>query len=302
MWRDTANRDNASKVVAMTTLWDKLTHAKVLGEFDRDEINVDDSALTREANISCDHLFLEPSNRVECGEQASKEEYEKVMEENKWLEEFDGILKDEGKAFNPESEQLMTAELRLLRTLHENNLWHRANDAWQTHLLPVGSLVKVCQVAYPLWVLKTNECAALCWPGHQQELHMWRQANEVKELEWYTCFNLDDVKVLELHVLSPQSLMLQDCLIYAYIRILIIKEICKLNAQPLACKRTSKDVHYLLSESTLTDKSRTKYCFGDKPARSDDKSARHRPDKLVTIVLQHNFRREVRKDTKTVQH
>ena len=129
--------------------------------------------------------------------------------ENAWLKKFDRVLKDTGKAFNPESEQVLVAELRLLRLLHEGNMWHRANDAWHTSLLPVGALIYVQSIDAHLWVLKTNDCAAMCWPAEQVELHMWRKG-KVTELVWYTCFDLEDVQVLQFEVLSPQSLMLQD--------------------------------------------------------------------------------------------
>ena len=128
------------------------------------------------------------------------------------MKEFDRILKDSGKSFNPESEQLLTAELRLLRTLNEQHLWHRANDAWLTSLLPKGGLIRVKSLPDSpcLWVLKTNEAAALCWPAEQTAVNMWRKAKSIKELTWYTCFDLDDVEVLTVKVLSPQSLLLQD--------------------------------------------------------------------------------------------
>ena len=58
--------------------------------------------------------------------------------------------------------------------------------------------------------MKTNESAALCWQAEKMELHMWRKAKDIKELTWYTCFDLEDVEVLQVEVLSPQSLILQE--------------------------------------------------------------------------------------------
>ena len=38
----------------------------------------------------------------------------------------------------------------------------------------------------------------------------WAPATDNKELEWYTCFDLKDVRVLNLKVLSPLGLRMQD--------------------------------------------------------------------------------------------
>ena len=66
----------------------------------------------------------------------------------------------------------LTAEMRFLRTLDAENAWHRANDAWVTALLPAGSLIRVKRATpLMLWILKTYECAALCWPAEQVEVN-----------------------------------------------------------------------------------------------------------------------------------
>ena len=127
-------------------------------------------------------LFKDPKPQIQCGSTAAESELDEVEEENKWLKKFDRILGVGGKSFTPDSEQVLTADLRLLRTLHERNFWHRANDAWQTSLLPVGGVIRVRSMSVCLWVMKTNESAALCWPAEQMELHMWRKAKDIKEL------------------------------------------------------------------------------------------------------------------------
>ena len=211
VWRDSVHRTNQSQKATLTTLWEKLSSSGVIEEFERDEITDDEEEATVENQIELDALYEQPANRVTCGVEASAEEQKEADKENKWLAQFDRISRDEGKAFNPETQQLLTAELRLLRLLHEKNLWHKANDAWLTSLLPVGSLIEVSTLARPmLWVLKTNECAALCWPGEQGDMLSWAPATDNKELEWYTCFDLKDVRVLNLKVLSPLGLRMQD--------------------------------------------------------------------------------------------
>ena len=61
------------------------------------------------------------------------------------------------------------------------------------------------------FVLKTNESAALCWPLEQPEIGIWQKDKNAKQLEWYTCFDLDEVDVLTVRVLSPMNLLLEDC-------------------------------------------------------------------------------------------
>jgi hypothetical protein len=195
----------------MAALWEKLTDEHVLGEFEREEISTMDGLTDgSKQDFDIDALFLDPKARVKCKVGDGPPELEKVERENEWLAKFDKITEDSGKAFNPETEQILTAQMRLLRELSEENLWHKANDAWNTSLLPVGALIRVVSSNTHLWVLKTNDCTALCWPAEQVSVNMWRKAKTAKELTWYTCFDLDDVQVLTVRVESPKSLFLQD--------------------------------------------------------------------------------------------
>lgn len=216
VWREACKRDTLSGMLGNLYLWERLSSAELLQrEFDREEID-----------INCNHsrgsqyvlketkaFFRELSTDVRdfvnpCGDKP--EDVEAADKENAWLKEFDGILRDTGTAFTPESEQVLTSELRLLRTLREKKLWCRANDAWVTALLPLGGLVHIKEWNRHVWILKTNEAAALCWPAEECARRMWRKARHVKELLWYTCFDLDEVEVLSVRVESPMALRLKD--------------------------------------------------------------------------------------------
>ena len=213
VWRDLGNRANASGVASSAALWEKLTDADVLGEFERTEISVDEGLggdYGDKPGPDFDELFTDPKPRVKCRAEDGPPEIQQIVKENEWLSKFDKIREESGSTFNPESEQKLTAEMRLLRHLHEENLWHKANDAWNTSLLPVGGLIRVRSSNAHLWVLKTNDSAALCWPAEMVSANMWRKAKGVKELTWYTCFDLDDVEVLTVRVESPKSLFLQE--------------------------------------------------------------------------------------------
>ena len=210
VWRDAANRDSASKFLALEGLWERLTSKDVLGEFERCELTPEHDCQESEAVVDYKCLFEDPPETVVCGDNASTEEEEMVDKENAWLREFQGVKDDNARTRNPETRQVLTTELRLLRKLHEENMWHRANDAWLTSLLPVGGLIRVRGMENALFVMKTNEAAALCWPAEQDELHLLRKARNVKELVWYTCLDLQDVQVLRVRPMSPQSLLLQD--------------------------------------------------------------------------------------------
>ena len=212
VWRDLEQRQTSNGEMATVRLWEKLTSDNVVGEFERAEVQVESGAAsTSDQACEMNQLFQDAKQQVRCSPMADETEQKNVEKENTWLKEFNAILEDSGKSFNPETEQLLTAELRLLRTLSESKLWHRANDAWLTSLLPVGGLIRIKPLAKCMWVLKTNESAALLWEAEQTALSMWRKAKFIKELTWYTCFSLDDVEVLSIRILSPQSLFLQDC-------------------------------------------------------------------------------------------
>ena len=208
VWRDTA-RHTANGKVSFQQLWADLTTKEIFGEFERTEIELDGQGCELEEDFELEELFQEPKDRIRCGENASDEEVKNIEEKNTWLKKFDGILNDSGKAFNPESEQVLVAELRLLRFLHEHNCWNKANDAWLTSLLPVGALIRCSSMIRPLWVLKTNTCAALSWPAIETEKNMWEMDLDVKELTWYTCTNLDEVTVFPTRAASPLSLRMQ---------------------------------------------------------------------------------------------
>ena len=212
VWRDLGNRANASGIASMTALWEKLTDAGVLDEFERTEISTDEGLIDcgDKPDFDIADLFVDPKARVKCDVGDGIPELERVAQENAWLSQFDKIRAEEGKSFNPASEQKLVSELRLLRKLHEENLWHKANDAWVTSLLPVGGLIRVKSSNTHLWVLRADDSAALCWPAEQVSANLWRKAKGVKELIWYHCFNLDDVEVLPVRVESPKSLFLQE--------------------------------------------------------------------------------------------
>ena len=211
VWRDLGNRANASGIVGPIALWEKLTEADVLGEFERSEIE-GDRVDGDQFDLEASGLFADAKRRVQCDTDAPDldSELKRVEKENAWLSTFDKITDETGKSFNPESEQKLVAEMRLMTLLHEENTWHKANDSWLSGLLPVGGLIHVKSSNLYLWVLKAHDCGALCWPAEQVELNMWRKAKGVKELVWYHCFDLDDVEVLSAQVESPMSLFMQE--------------------------------------------------------------------------------------------
>lgn len=212
VWRDACNRHSVNRKPGLTYLWDQLTQQRVLQEFEREEVQVGEDGpevSSRYSEKEMQHLYKDATCKVfpKCG--AKPDEIESIVRENAWLNEFNGILREEAKSFNPETEQLLVAEMRFLVLLREQNLWHKANNAWVTSLLPVDQVIHVKALDRYFWVLKTNECAALCWPAEQVQPGIWRKA-KTEELTWHTCFELDEVEVLQLKVSSPLSLMLQE--------------------------------------------------------------------------------------------
>jgi len=212
VWRDRGRTENASGICGQMALWESLTAGHVFDEFQRTEIAGNDGVAIETERLEEDPegLFTDPPDRLQGKLGDGADEIAALSQENLWLETFDKVTKKSGKAFNPESEQLLTAELRFLRKLHEGDLWHMAGDAWVTSLLPVGQLIRVVSTNTFLWVLKTNECAALCWPAEQVAMNVWRKDPSATSLSWYTCFDLADVEVLSTKAMSPKSLFVQD--------------------------------------------------------------------------------------------
>ena len=107
---------------------------------------------------------------------------EKVKKEqrNKLLQDTAKVKnKDKLTGYTPESEQVLVAELQLLRLLHTQNLWHRAGDAWHTSLLPKGARIQIMAENLYTCVLKTNESAALCWEAERVQVSLWRKSENV---------------------------------------------------------------------------------------------------------------------------
>ena len=67
------------------------------------------------------------------------------------------------RAFTPESEQVLTAELQLMKQLHIDTLisgvnrWPMVEHAWISNLLPVGSLIHVKKNNTYLFVCAANK-------------------------------------------------------------------------------------------------------------------------------------------------
>ena len=111
----------------------------MIEEFRRNEIESTSTAMVDREKMRLASLFEDPGPTRTANSAATSQELERVASRNKLLESTQRV-KDEKKfvAFTPASEQVLVAELRLLRHLHAHNMWARANDAWVTSLLPVG--------------------------------------------------------------------------------------------------------------------------------------------------------------------
>ena len=124
------------------------------------------------------------------------------------------------RAFTPESEQVLTAELQLMKQLHIDTLisgvnrWPMVEHAWKSNLLPVGSLIHVKQNKIYLFVLKTNNVAALCWPATCVRDNIWRKARGIKKLTWLTIFSFDEVEVLPTEYTSLARSQFEDAFLF----------------------------------------------------------------------------------------
>ena len=177
------------QVLKAVRQWATLVGHNVIEEFRRNEVEATSTAMVDRDRWKLAALFQDPGATRTANPAATSQEKERVAKRNKLLESTERV-KDEKKfvAFTPASEQLLVAELRLLRHLHAHDMWARANDAWITSLLPVGGLIRIKSVKVYAFVLKTNECAALTWPAEEVVRHVWRKKAAISQLEWHVIF------------------------------------------------------------------------------------------------------------------
>ena len=201
-------------MLAATRQWSSLVGNNVIEEFRRKDVNATSTISDRTMAENMEALFREPGSIRNAAPAATSQEMEAVEKRNTSLATTTRVK--DGKqfsAFTPESEQVLTAELRLMGYLHENNMWGRVNDAWVTSLLPVGALVHIVPRKARVWVLKTNAAAALCWPAEEVAHRVWRKKLGIAVLERHTIFNVADEEVLTTRYWPPLRLQLE--VIYA---------------------------------------------------------------------------------------
>ncbi|CAK0851988.1 unnamed protein product [Prorocentrum cordatum] len=100
--------------------------------------------------------------------------------------------------------------MAFLRVLHENNWWHKANDAWICGLLPQGGLVRFKATGEMMFIVKAYSCAALCWPAEEESPGMWRKAKDCASLVWKVVFGEDEVEIFPCSWKSPIRLFTED--------------------------------------------------------------------------------------------
>ena len=147
----------------------------MIEEFRRTEIEATSTATDADVEQRMGALFEDPGPTRKVDPAATSQEQERVEKRNKFLQTTQRI-KDEKTfvAFTPESEQILVAELRLLRHLHAQNMWARANDSWITGVLPVGALIHIMPLKVYTFVFKANACAAITWPAEEVAPRVWR--------------------------------------------------------------------------------------------------------------------------------
>ena len=193
--------------------WERLVSSDVIEEFGHKEVPIEAMAEPSHADVSkyLGPLFHDVKIDVKVNHAASASVQKGMEEQAKFSRETRGILDESRfKAFTPESEQVLISELQLLRLLNARGCWERVGDAWKTSLLPVGALICVKATNEHLFVLKTNEAAALCWPAEQVQVNMWRKARTIKTLTWLTIFDFDEVDVLPTEYWSPERAFFED--------------------------------------------------------------------------------------------
>jgi len=227
------SRKTVDEVVQSGRCWEQLVSAQVIEEFSHREVVAE--GLLQPPNIERDFswLFIDQNEHEQASTPFCGQQSEATCDKRKRLFATLERLKDPNKFsyMKPETEQRLAADLRLLRVLNANNWWHRIGDAWVTGLLPVHSLIRIKSSNEHVFVLKSNESAALCWPAERLSAisRIWRKRLDIKELSWHVIFNLDDVEVLPTEYRSPLALAHED----GHARIMYIVGVeCCLGSRP----------------------------------------------------------------------
>jgi hypothetical protein len=203
------------EVLRAVRQWGRLVSGCVIEEFGHTEVEATSTANPQNPKIM-ETLFAEPRSKREVDPAATSQEQTRVAERNKLLEKTERVNNEKTfSAFSPAGEQHLVAELVFMRTLRAKTLWHLAGSAWVTGLLPHGGLVYLKDDRRHIFVLKTYNIAALCWPAEQVAVNLWRKARNCNGLEWVTIFDVDAVSVQPLAYTSPLHLFLEDLLFAA---------------------------------------------------------------------------------------
>ena len=198
------------QVLGPTRRWNDLISSCVIEkEFEHDGVETASSA-TPPPREEWQKVFAEPLLQRKASEHATAEEIAEAKTRNDFLTSVAG-LKDETKfkAFTPDSEFNLVAEMRLLRHLHTHDCWAKVGDAWRTGLLPKGCLVKFKKESSFDFVLRTTDSGALCWPAARAGHLCWQKARQVATLNWRVIFDVDDVDVYLTDIVSPLALSTQ---------------------------------------------------------------------------------------------
>ena len=111
--------------------------------------------------------------------------------------------------FQPAGIEQNVADHVFLKILHEEGAWDKANDAWQSQLMPIGGLVRR-QDGYHGIVVNVYQDCFFTWPAVEIKPLVWREDHSAARLRYHACFNLDDWRVLPTQVVSPVRLFLED--------------------------------------------------------------------------------------------
>ena len=102
----------------------------MIEEFRRNEIETTSTAMVDREQWRLEGLFEDPGPTRTANPAATSQEEDIVAKRNKLLESTQRVnYEKKFVAFTPQSEQLLMAELRLLRHPHAHNMWTRVNDA-----------------------------------------------------------------------------------------------------------------------------------------------------------------------------
>lgn len=139
------------------------------------------------------------------------EEEARLKQREEWKNKIEEVRTDyTWNTHTPASEQELYAEMFLMTTLYKKDLFHRADDAWQAELMPLGGLVRRKSDECTVFVVRNYSVACLCWPAKMSLWNIWTHDESASSLMWLEVLDINDFEEIPLDTVCPMHMFVLD--------------------------------------------------------------------------------------------